>query len=74
MVVVIPVTWGSTKWEDYGPARPRQKVRPRLQNNQSKKGWRSGSSGTAGLISEALNLNPNTVNPHTPLPKKTLEF
>jgi hypothetical protein len=29
-----------------GPGQPRPKMRPCLTNNQGKKGWRLGSSGT----------------------------
>jgi hypothetical protein len=37
----------SRKQENRGPGQPGQKVRTYLQNNQSKKSWRHGSSGRA---------------------------
>jgi hypothetical protein len=41
---VFPVMVGSLKQENRSPGQPRQKMRPYLQNNQSKKGWWYGSS------------------------------
>jgi hypothetical protein len=43
--LMIPKTIGSIKWEDHNPGQPGQKVRPCLQNNQTKQGWRRGSRG-----------------------------
>jgi hypothetical protein len=43
---VISATVGSVKQEDHSPGWPGQKVRPYIQNNHSKKGWRYGSSST----------------------------
>jgi hypothetical protein len=37
-------TVGSLRKEGYSPGWPNQKERPYLKNNQSKKGWRHGSS------------------------------
>jgi hypothetical protein len=41
---VIPAMARSIKQENYGPGSHGQKVRLYLQNNQSKTGWRRGSS------------------------------
>jgi hypothetical protein len=67
---VIPAMIGKHKWENHSPSQPGQKARPYFQNNQSKKGWRNGSSGRAlSHRCEALSSNSSTVkkkkNPKT---------
>jgi hypothetical protein len=42
---------GKRKWENCSLGWSRQKVRPYLQNNQSKKEWRNGSNGRAAVKS-----------------------
>jgi hypothetical protein len=44
---VILIKAESIKLEDQGPGLLVQKARPCLQNNESKKGWKCGSSGKA---------------------------
>jgi hypothetical protein len=52
---VSPVMVGSVKQENCGPGWPGQKKsRLYLQNNQSKKGWRRGSSGRAAACKQKI--------------------
>jgi hypothetical protein len=43
-VSVIPAPSRNIKYEDNSPGQPGQKVRPYLQFNQSKNGWRLGQA------------------------------
>jgi hypothetical protein len=50
-------------FENYGPDRPGNKVRPYLKNNQSKKSWVWGVTQVAKHLPskyKALNSTPNT--------------
>jgi hypothetical protein len=52
-------TWVLT-YHDCHPGQPGQKTKLYLQNNQSKKGWRHGSSGRASdRKHKALSLKKN---------------
>jgi hypothetical protein len=41
-MLVIPAAMGSLKFEDHIPGRSREKMKPYLKKNHSKKGWRNG--------------------------------
>jgi hypothetical protein len=62
---------GRVKQEDFNPGQPGKKVRPYIQNNQSKKGWRHEAVEHLPSKCEAPSSNPNATKNKITKAKRT---